>query len=173
MRGRKPKPNDIKAVAGNPGRRQLSDDEPVYIVPERVPYAPRNLTDEARQEWRRVAALLMRARVLTEADLTALTLYCDAYGRWIEARRKVTEAGPVLKSAATGALYDNPYVYHANRAHEQMLKLMVEFGMTPSSRTRVHAIAPERDRSLAELLFESATGQDVTVGNEAEGDATD
>jgi len=171
MKGRKPKPSSIKRAEGNPGRRALNESEPVYTVPKRVPYAPRFLSAEAQREWNRAATLLMRAHVLTDADLTALALYCDAYGRWIEARANVAKAGAVLKSSATGALYDNPYVHHANRAREQMLKLMAEFGMTPSSRTRIKTVESEQELSLAEMLFSGATGQDVVIGDEMEHDA--
>jgi P27 family predicted phage terminase small subunit len=178
MRGRKPLPSDIKRANGNPGKRQLNDGEPVYTVPTATPYAPRYLSAVAQREWGRAAALLMRARVLTEADLTALALYCDAYGRWIEARAKLADQGLVIEARAkldenglaimdVKGSYQNPWLFVANKAHEQMLKLLAEFGMTPSSRTRIKAVEGSRQLSLAELLFESATGQDVMVGDEA------
>ena len=164
MKGRKPKPSGVKRAEGNPGRRALNESEPVYTVPERVPYAPRFLSAEAKREWNRAATLLMRARVLTAVDLTALALYCDAYGLWIEARKETAERGAVIQGDK--GLYQNPWLFVANKAHEQMLKLMAEFGMTPSSRTRIKAVESDRQMSLAELLFESATGQDVMVGEE-------
>lgn len=142
--------------------------EPVYTVPEQVPYAPRNLDEVAQRKWRRLAPLLMQARVLTEADLLALELLCHAYGRWIEARKKVTEQSAVL--TGDKGQYQNPWVFQENKAHEQILKLCSEFGMTPSSRTRVNTVDGSRQLSLAELLFESATGMDVSVGDEETGD---
>ena len=168
MKGRKPIPNDIKRAAGNPGRRPLNEHEPVYTVPGRVPYAPRHLNEVAQREWNRAARMLMQARVLTEADLVALELYCQAYGRWVEAEKKVAASGAVLKSAETGGLYQNPYLAIANKAHEQMMKLLPEFGMTPSSRTRIHALGEPKERSLAELLFVCATGKDAAVGDDDE-----
>ena len=190
MRGRKPKASEMKRAAGNPGRRALNDAEPVYTVQEHAPYAPRHLSAEAKREWRRVAAVLARARVLTEADLAALAAYCQAWGRWVSAERKVAELGEVLQGArraqrgekrdddpecgpAPGGFYQNPYLTVANKAMEQMVKIAAEFGMTPSSRTRVKTVGGPQEKSLAEILFEGATGQDVTVGSEAEDAATD
>lgn len=164
MQGRKPIPSDIKRAAGNPGRRPLNEAEPVYTVPQRVPYAPRHLSEDGKRAWGVIAPVLMGARVLSTADLIALELCCDSYGRWISARRKLSDKGEVIDGEHGS--YQNPWLAVANRAHEQTLKLLAEFGMTPSSRTRVHTLDAPRQMSLAELLFESATGQDVMVGDE-------
>jgi len=165
MRGRKPIPSNIKRANGNPGKRPLDVNEPVYTVPEQVPYAPRGLDKAAQCKWRQLAPFMMKVRVLTEADFLALELLCHSYGRWIEARKKVAEEGAVL-TGDKGGQYQNPWVFQENKAHEQILKLCSEFGMTPSSRTRVSIVDGSRQLSLAELLFESATGQDVAIGDE-------
>ena len=34
---------------------------------------------------------LLRYRLVTEIDTAALALYCQAYGRWQEAERKISE----------------------------------------------------------------------------------
>ena len=38
----------------------------------------------------------------------------------------------------------SPYMQISNKKMEQMLKFLVEFGMTPSSRARVQADVPEK-----------------------------
>ena len=52
MRGRKPKPTDQKRLEGNPGKRQLNDQEPEPEVA--IPDCPEHLDPEARAEWQRV-----------------------------------------------------------------------------------------------------------------------
>jgi len=151
MKGRKPKPAALRRAQGNPGKRPIPE-EPQLRRPARAPYAPRWLSEEAKAEWRRIAPLLLEAGLLTEADYTALALYCQAYARWRKAEEKLAEQGEILESAR-GGLYQNPWLAVANRAWDQIRKSLAEFGMTPSSRLRV-AVAREPEKSLAELLFE-------------------
>src|SRR5205085_11806144 len=54
-----------------------------------------------------------------------------------EAQAKVREQGAVLYSEKTGATYFNPWVGIRNKALASMHKFLIEFGLTPSSRTRL------------------------------------
>ena len=152
MRGRKPKPTAVKITMGNPGRRPLNAHEPKARVSWRAPSPPRKLNDDAKKEWRRKCALLRTMRVLTDADLDALAMYCVVYARWIEAERIVTQTGLMLKSKSTGQLYTNPMLYIANKAWEQARKMLPEFGMTSSRWARLEVMTAD-DETLADLLF--------------------
>ena len=88
--------------------------------------------------------------VLTTIDRAALAGYCVAYGRWMEAEKIVAEKGAVLKTTA-GNLIQNPYLAVANKAWEHMMKAAVEFGLTPSSRSRVKVVEV-KEATLDELL---------------------
>lgn len=58
-------------------------------------------------------------------------------------------------------MYQNPWLAVANRAWEQLRKVEAEFGMTPSSRSRVTAVSSYKQLSLAEQLgFMVATDGD-------------
>lgn len=50
--------------------------------------------------------------------------------------------GTVIKSKTTGEIYQNPYLVVANRAMKPMRDFLTEFGMTPSSRSRVSSSVP-------------------------------
>lgn len=140
MRGRKPKPTAAKMLAGNPGKRALPTDEPSAPRRKRTPSAPSYLGEEAAAEWRRVARTLHEMRVLTDADLQALALYCAAFERWRKAEEEIDNEGLVVPTGTTGqGVKANPAVSIANMAWEQMRKILIEFGMTPSSRARVQA----------------------------------
>jgi phage terminase small subunit len=89
MRGRKPKPTYLKILDGNPGRRPNNPGEPQ--PPRRAPTCPSHLCPAAKAEWKRLAAQLTVLRILTELDRAALAAYCQAYGRWVEAERKLHE----------------------------------------------------------------------------------
>ena len=88
-----------------------------------------------------------------------------AWGRWVQAERKLEKDGPVLTSG-DGNLYQSPWLHVANKAWEQMRKILPEFGLTPSSRSRLKINPPNDELSLAELLFAEATGLDVQVSDE-------
>lgn len=148
MAGRRPKPTAVKRAAGNPGKRPLNDREPQPRA--ELPRCPAWLKGEARREWRRMAKELHEIGVLTTIDRAALAGYCVAYGRWMEAEKIVAEKGAVLKTTA-GNLIQNPYLAVANKAWEHMMKAAVEFGLTPSSRSRVKVVEV-KEATLDELL---------------------
>ncbi len=134
MRGRKPTPTAIKKARGNPGRRPINKREP---KPRRkLPRAPFILSDVAREHWRKLAPILYDMGVLTVADLDMLAAYCEAYARRQHALEMVAKSEQVIKTAS-GNLIQNPFLGIANHAMDQMLKIAAEFGMTPSSRSRL------------------------------------
>ena len=74
MRGRKPKPTQLKVLDGNPGRRPLNDREPQ--PPEGAPEPPEFLDAEARAEWFRTAGVLQQMGTLSKADRAPLAAFC-------------------------------------------------------------------------------------------------
>ena len=141
MRGRKPKPTLYKELAGNPGHRPLNDREP--MPPSELPECPEHLQGEARAEWFRICAALDTMGLLTSADHALLEAYCVTYARWLDAEAKLKEFGTIVKSPNTGFPMMSPYLLVANGAMEQLRKLAVEFGLSPSSRSRIR-IGDER-----------------------------
>lgn len=135
MRGRKPKPTTLKLLTGNPGKRRLNDREP--NSPAGIPICPDWLDDEAKAEWGRVTQELDAMGVLTLADRSALSAYCKAWSRWVEAEEQVRKFGMIVKSPEKGFPMKSPYLSVADQALEAMRKLLVEFGLTPSSRSRL------------------------------------
>jgi P27 family predicted phage terminase small subunit len=146
MRGRKPQPTQLKVLRGNPGRRPLNRAEPAP-APALSLAPPAWLEGEAVTEWHRLAPVLHRLGLLTEIDGDALASYCQTWARWREAEAAIRKYGMVLKGK-NGFPVISPYVAVANRAMAHMKALLIEFGMTPSSRTRVKTdtgAAPEAD----------------------------
>jgi P27 family predicted phage terminase small subunit len=142
--GRKPKPTQLKKLAGNPGKRPLNENEPEPKT--RIPACPFHLSGDAKKEWERVAPLLENLRLLSDIDRGALALYCQAWGRWVEAEEALKKYGVMVKSP-NGFPMQSPYLAVANKAMEQIRAMLTEFGMSPASRTRAHALpgAEEED----------------------------
>ena len=134
-RGRRPKPTHLKVITGNPGKRPLNENEPQPEVA--IPAAPSHLSARAAERWAEIAPQLARLGVLTEIDSDALSLYCEAWALWVHAKKKVHELGAIVRSPKSGYPVASPYIGIANKAHDQMRALLAEFGMTPSSRSRI------------------------------------
>ena len=147
--GRKPRPTKLKLLEGNPGKRRLNDKEP--DPPPAVPSCPDHLSPAAKKEWERVTPLLEKLGLLSQIDGAALSLYCQAWGRWVEAEEALRTYGVMVKSP-NGFPMQSPYLAVANRAMEQIRAMLTEFGMSPSSRTRAHALASGDDDEWGDLL---------------------
>ena len=140
VRGAKPTPTKLKVLRGTLRKHRANAEEPV-VTPE-IPTCPRELSPAARKEWRRIGPELARMGLLSRIDRAALAMYCDHYGRWLEAIAALQKYGVVVKSP-NGFPMQSPYVAIANKSGEQVRLLLGEFGMSPSSRTRVHATPPK------------------------------
>lgn len=134
MRGRKPTPIHLKLLQGNSDKRGANPTEP--SPQRRAPTCPSHLCPPAKAEWKRLATQLTVLRILTELDRAALAAYCQAYGRWVEAERKLHET-PMLLKLPSGYVQQNPWLTIANKQLELMHKYLTEFGLSPVARSRV------------------------------------
>ena len=140
MAGRRPKPTALKKLEGNPGKRPLNDDPKLPTL--NAMSCPRHLSDVARKEWHRVVKELGAAGLLTVVDRTALAAYCQSFANWVEAEQELQENGRVMKFDS-GYQQVSPWVTIAKQSLAEMRAFMTEFGMTPSSRSRIHVEKPE------------------------------
>jgi P27 family predicted phage terminase small subunit len=154
-RGRKPKPTALRVLQGNPGRRPLPKSEPKPLA--RAPTAPEHLDDAARLEWDRLTPQLVRLGLLTELDRALLAGYCSAYSLWVHARgelrRELESAGGPFSATEAGYLQASPWFRIAQNAAKEMRAFAVEFGLSPSSRTRTTAAQILADDDPAEELL--------------------
>lgn len=148
--GTKPKPTAMKKLAGNPGKRALNKQEPK--LPVDIPQPPEILNDAALTEWERVVKELFATGVITLADRAALAAYCMAYSRWLEAEEYL-EQHSWTYTTEKGNEIQSPYVGIANQLRMQVVKFATEFGMTPSSRSRVNAVPKDDADQLERSLF--------------------
>lgn len=137
--GRKPKPTALKLLDGNPGKGPLPKNEPKPMVA--CPPCPSWLPALAKREYRRIGAMLVSTGVMTVIDGHALTMIASSYATWVEAEKAQLEHGLLVKGR-DGAPAVNPFRKVANEAFDRTRQLLVEFGMTPSSRTRVKVATP-------------------------------
>ena len=155
-------PDDIEMPEDAEQSQQQADGEPQDETPEdetpdgneapaepedepatEAPPAPSYLKEMAKRAWRRTAGQLVEMGVLTEADLVALEAYCtlDAHYRDAESHLKAS----MLVTGANGQKILSPYHRVSRECLKEMKAWMLEFGLTPSSRSRVRVKQPTAD----------------------------
>lgn len=168
MAGRRPKPTALKELAGNPGHRPLNDDE--IKPPAGVPEKPKGLGKCASREWDFIVQELLLLGVVTIVDRKALVEYCKAVEISELAYRDMQKHGlmidePVLLEGVpimdgNKALVrhkKNPAVDAWKTATGVMKSFLIEFGLTPASRSKLK-IKPAKEENqdpMAKVLSRS------------------
>lgn len=153
--GRPCTPNALKIAAGNPGKRPISDDEP---MPTGKPTCPRWLGREAKDEWRRVMRA-MPGGMITTVDRASLAAYCQAWAEFAEAAKLFESVEDHCYTTANGNRLLRPESLVMQRAHERMTKLAGQFGFTPSARANMHVAKPaDTGDALDKLIRKSRSG---------------
>jgi P27 family predicted phage terminase small subunit len=163
-RGRRPLPSTIKNLRGNPGKRQINTNEPVSQPGD--PTMPTGLSDAAQKKWHELLDVLRPMRVLTIADGLNLAAICYTFDVWMSANEDVKTLGVMAKVPVMGRkgtleekevigwiVKKNPAVAVANEALKTMKSYMVEVGLTPASRSKLH-IEKEKPVDPADAYFE-------------------
>lgn len=160
--GRRPLPSNVKKLRGNPGKRKLNDAEPQ--PPAGEPDMPAGLCKIAAAEWKAIVPELAQLGVLTKIDGKALAAYCHAFARWMAAQEEVDRLGLVLDEPIMGGPPEdrevvgykhkrNPAVSIEHEALKIMKSFLVEFGMTPSSRSRIRIEKADQPEDPLEALL--------------------
>jgi len=155
--GPKPKPTSLKILHGSfekdPSRRNKREPVPQDKTP---PACPSHLGRLAKNEWKRIVKELQSLKVMAKVDREALEQYCAAYQSWRECLKDVRKRGVVLTKIDNGGneiRYRNPadiaMVSHTKTIHT----FLTEFGLTPSSRTRVQIDEKVETRDDAKKRF--------------------
>lgn len=134
--GRVPTPTALKLVKGDdkkhPERINRSEPKPEMIAPDR----PEDLADDVGEVWDRVIADLSFMGLAAAADQDSLKCYCEA----VVVHRKasaVLAKSPVLIKGLHGGMVRNPAIVVQRDAALTICRFAQEFGLTPSSRTRI------------------------------------
>ena len=151
-RGPAKKPTALVSKVNRSKRGSSLDDS---IKPDiAVPDCPDFLSASAKNEWMRITPHLVKLGLLSQLDMAALALYCDAYGRFADLNRgfeKLVEKIQATENvdycdALRIALIDvTPNGYKQvsalsstiRRYSEDCLRYLAQFGLSPSARARV------------------------------------
>ena len=161
-RGPKPLPANVHLLRGNPSKLSIGDLADTLQPEVEIPNCPRHLLPEARKEWKRITPELERYGLISKLDRGALSLYCQAWARWVWAEEQLQrsvrlaaekEAAAIEKGepwtggdgytvpTPNGHMTYSPHWVIANKAMEQVNRYMSSFGLDPASRGRVNPSA--------------------------------
>jgi P27 family predicted phage terminase small subunit len=101
-----------------------------------APEPPDHLDERAKAKFTQVAEMLARHGIMTELDANAIARFAVVWCRWIDAEAEIKKRGPVVKTTADNVI-QNPFLAVANKCLLQMAQIESEFGLTPSSRSRI------------------------------------
>jgi P27 family predicted phage terminase small subunit len=145
--GYPPKPTAIRIAEGNRGRRPLPilepQPKPVSQVSD-LPEAPPHLDDLAARLWsEEYGPIVVKLKVMTVADWSALAILCT-----LESRRRILEDDIkekgryqwVTTTAGDSVEKPRPQVADLDKVTPQVVSMLREFGLTPSSRPKVQMV---------------------------------
>jgi len=144
--GRRPIPTAVKKARGTLRKHRTRTDEMKLPRISRLT-PPEFLDSYGLEEWNRIVPMLDNVRVLTDADLLALGNYCSTVSVCIRATLETNKSlmAPVIKGSKMRRVH--PMIRVAKEARAECLRYAQEFGLTPSSRSRISAPGPEKATS--------------------------
>ena len=173
-RGPQPLPSNVHALRGNPSKKPLASLFDEFRPEVDIPDAPPWIWAESKKEWERITPELKRYGLISKLDRAALVLYCQAWGEYVWAKRKLGEAmrdaergrrkaeargekwtggDGYMIPTPNGSFAYSPYWVAGKRASEEVSRFLQAFGLSPSSRSRV-TTSDNRQGSL----FDEETG---------------
>lgn len=134
--GRRPKPNVLKLLQGNPGGRKLNRHEPTGepLSPE---CPPELSSADSRAEWQRGIVPAIQVGQITARDRIFAIAHCELWATWRSQLADAARHPHVVSSGPTKHPIPNPARCMANKTFLLLARVDVELGFTPSSRSRI------------------------------------
>ena len=145
-RGPAPTPTVIRRLKNSDHRPIRTDEAAPLPLADFEP--PEVLSEGAKVHWRKLAPELASLGLLTSIDTSALGLLCTSLDQWDQAQRGLQQFGLLTRSSSNnGASIPmiSPFFSVSRHAQREVARLLSEFGLTPSSRSRVVTTLPKRD----------------------------
>lgn len=159
VRGRKPMPSAVHELRGDyekdPQRRRKNEPKP----PTGVPACPEFLDEYGKKEFEFVSRIMHSMNILSLADSSGLTMYCQTFSQWRQAVDMCAQYGSwnVGKDGNGNATTTrNEWDRIREKSADSCRRWLIEFGLTPSARTRLQVSDEVKDDFDAFLARYSA-----------------
>lgn len=154
--GRVKKPSHLQAIEGNPAKRPINKKEPKPT--KGVPEVPEYFNEREAYWFNEIGNKLDKYGVMTTLDAHSLEMLIKAYSEYREADEGIKAEGMIIKTVGYNkqpVTKTNPLVPIRADAWKKVTSILKEFGMTPSSRTKIVSDNPEgKDDSSSEVMIE-------------------
>ena len=147
--GRRPKPTAIRILEGTqrgPAKREPSLLKGVPPMPERL-----SVDAIAVEKWHELAGILTRMGVLTTGDGEALATLCEVHSAEQSCLMQLRAGGAVMHTDL-GGVKPNPAGPMYRSLVAMKASLLSEFGLTPSSRTKLATQVEVKKDELEEFF---------------------
>ncbi|PHM45887.1 terminase [Xenorhabdus mauleonii] len=138
MSGPPKTPTHLRLVRGNPSKRPINKNEPQ--PPKGIPSTPKYFDKQGKYWFKRMAEELDAVGVLTQLDARALELLVEAYVEYRHHCDTLALEGHTYKNMTdSGILIKvHPAAIMKADAWKRLRAMLGEFGMTPSTRSKVN-----------------------------------
>jgi len=112
------------------------------------PTKPSGLGRQGSTLWTELVNILSDRQTLTKADRRALELTCRAYEEYRQTEAVLRKKGTSYETQSTGGalmIRPRPEATQCDSAWKRVMKGLIEFGLTPASRSRVPGAAGGKD----------------------------
>lgn len=101
---------------------------------------PEWLDETACTEWNRIIKELKRLELVSNIDVAALAICCDAYSKYVKATMDINKTGLLMQYTNKGGnknVVYNPLITIATKYSDIYKKYCAEFGLTPAARIKL------------------------------------
>jgi P27 family predicted phage terminase small subunit len=147
--GRRPKPTALRILEGTAkGKPKREPSAPVGVppMPERL-----KVDAVALEKWNELAGILSRMGVLTTGDGEALATLCEVHSAEQSCLLQLRAGGAVMHTDL-GGVKPNPAGPMYRSLVAMKASLLSEFGLTPSSRTKLATQVEVKKDELEEFF---------------------
>ena len=131
VKGRKPKPDVLKVLEGNPGKRPVKP--PLQRVERKLP-EELVVSEAAQEEWHRLRPILESSGVVGEEDSISLVVLVESMTTFRAAVEDIRNRGVNVPGQRADTLVKNPAAQIARECSTTVLGIADQLGLTPSSR---------------------------------------
>ncbi|EBQ8223279.1 phage terminase small subunit P27 family [Salmonella enterica subsp. houtenae] len=161
MSGPPKTPTHLRLVRGNPSKRPINKNEPQ--PPKGVPPVPKHFDKQGKYWFKRMAEELDAIGVISQLDARALELLVEAYTEYRHHCETLDREGYTYavysdddadegKKREIRMIKPHPAAMMKADAWKRLRAMLAEFGMTPSSRSKVSKDKPDDDDLLSQFL---------------------
>ncbi len=153
MKGRKPTPTALKKMRGTDQPVRTNKEEPESNAVSKMPPPPKWFSKLAKKIYKSKSKELINQGVMSTLDIDMFVLYCNEYATYVETSEEISKI-PYNSQLSESSVEVYRRIRQQNQqAWERAKSIAIEFGFTPSARSRVSPAGNQEKLSEFEKLM--------------------